>query len=279
MSRNNSKIQHIVLARHIETEKNLQDIHGSCSLDSPSGLGYRQAKRLAGRVFGIEVLKLDGVVSTKTKQAIKTAKILAELLNVDFAGELDLLPYNIGVASGLSNEDLRKKHRNSFISLCKFRARLIDAKSLQVTGAEDVYRVESRLLKWWSKEHRKCINKLIIGSNSTVLMLSHMLDGVLPTSDNYKFLGTPNGTMRYWYRDENSNRWLPQYSFNPKSWPEVNLEYVQTDYGNLAASFFHPGWDVKKPLSLWFLAILEALCMAHMAYILGLRDIGHMMDF
>jgi len=168
------------------------------------------------------------------------------LLQVNYEGELDLLPYNIGVASGLSNENLRRKHRDSFISLCKFRARLVDAKSLQVTGSEGVNDVEKRLINWWRKEKDRCLNKLIIGSNSTVLMLSHMLDGVLPTSDNYKFLGTPNGTMRYWCKDEKSKRWSAQYSLDHISWPEISLEYIHSDSGDLAASFFHPGWDVKK---------------------------------
>ena len=242
----NSNIQHIVLARHIETEKNLQNIHGSCSLDKPTKLGLKQAKRLVNRISGIEGLKLDGVVSTKTKQAIKTAKILANLLHVNYEGELCLLPYNIGVASGLSNENLRRKHRDSFISLCKFRARLSDAKSLQVAKSEDAKNVEERLMSWWKKEKDRCFNKLIVGSNSTVLMLSHMFDGVFPTSDNYKFLGTPNGTMRYWSRDDKSKPWSPQYPLNQKSWPEISLEYIHSDSGDLAASFFHPGWDVKK---------------------------------
>ncbi len=239
------KNQHIVLARHIETEKNLQDIHGTCSLDNPTELGIRQAERLASRIRAIKDIVLDGVVSTQTRQALKTAKILAELLHVDFLGELDLLPYNIGVASGLSNKKLRTLHRDSFISLSKFRARLIDAKSLQVKGAENVLKVENRLLEWWKKDQKKCSNKLIIGSNSTVLMLSHMLDGILPTSDNYKFLGTPNGTMRYWCQDNNFNHWRAQHPSSSTSWPEVSLKYVQTKLGNLAASFFHPGWDVK----------------------------------
>lgn len=246
MPTNISDTQHIVLARHLETEKNLLDIHGTCSMDNPTELGVRQAERLASRISSLNELNIDGVVSTKTKQAIKTAQILADYLQINYDGELGLLPYNIGVASGISSEDLRIEHPESFISLKKFRARLIDAKSLRVKCSEGVKEIEKRLISWWEKENKKCLNKVIIGSSSTVLMLSHMFDGILPTSDQYKFLGTPNGTMRYWRIDANLKTWSPQSSLSHKSWPEISLGYIPSHSGDLAASFFHPGWDVKQ---------------------------------
>lgn len=246
MLTNNSHSNYIVLARHIETEKNIKDIHGKCNLDNPTEQGCRQARRLAHRIQSMPEIAISGIVSTKTKQAIKTARILSDLLNVDYEGELDLLPYDIGVASGISNEDLRRKHRDSFISLSKFRARLIDAKKLQVDGAEDILSVESRLINWWNRESKRCLNKLTIGSNSTVLMLSHLLDGILPTSNRYKFLGIPNGTMRCWRLDEKLSQWSPQYLPSEKSWPEISLKFIPSFSGELAATFFHPGWDAKK---------------------------------
>jgi pimeloyl-ACP methyl ester carboxylesterase len=52
--------------------------------------------------------------------------------------------------------------------------------------------------------------------------------------------------MRYWYQAENSSEWISESSSNANSWPDIELDYIRTESGNLAVTLFYPGWDARK---------------------------------
>ncbi len=236
----------IVICRHAETEKNRLNIHGSSSLDSITALGKQQARRLAVRINRLQ-LPIRGITATKTSQAIQTAKLVAELASIPYEEPLMLEPFDIGIASGISTSKLQTIDPISFESLDKFRCRIINAGALQIAGAETARELERRLHNWWRAEgNQRCTNRIVIGSSSTVLMLSHYLDRIFPTSDQYRYLATPNGSLRVWTRNESDQQWkaLPQVLSH--NWPEVEVRQANTPSGNIAWTLFMPGWDVRR---------------------------------
>lgn len=236
----------LVLCRHVETEKNLRDIHGESDLSAITGTGKREAKRLVRRIEELG-LRLEGAVATPTPQAITSAKYTAELLSLPFEKILDLQPFHLGVASGVSTQRLREIDQVSFGSLDKFRNRLISASELKIADAESAASLERRLVDWWHAGGRQsCEGRLVVGSNSTVLMLAHLLNGTLPTSDHYKFLATPNGSMQVWEGTDEEQQSFTKNGFAADSWPDIRLFQHTTCHGSLAATLFAPGWDVRN---------------------------------
>lgn len=234
----------IVVARHFETEKNLKDVHGTSELAALTDAGVAQAKRMAHRLRAYS--KIDRIVATPTPQAVSSAQILSEQAGLPFTQLLTLAPVNLGVADGLSTEALRAHHRGAFTSLDRFRARVVDVRELEIPNAESAVDVEQRLTSWWVEEGAtSCSGAVVIGSNSTVLMLTHLLEGNLPSTGRYRFLATPNGSMRVW-RPNPHGTWSSTQPLPETSWPEIELAALRTDNGSVAYSRFLPGWDERK---------------------------------
>jgi broad specificity phosphatase PhoE/dienelactone hydrolase len=231
----------IHLARHLETTKNVMDIHGRSALANITAKGYAQGRLLATTVKRRWAGALVGVLATQTPQAISSARMVARMLDVPYEGELDLAAVDLGIAAGRTAGELFELNPVAFRSLDLFRARVISAAQLTIPGAESAGNVQDRLLHWWAAEGReRCPGRLVVGSNSTILMLSHFLNGVLPLDHEYKFLGIPNGATRAWYGSGDS--WTPAPQFGSGSWPEVELAFLESKYGSVAITRHMPSW-------------------------------------
>ncbi|WP_405805635.1 alpha/beta fold hydrolase [Streptomyces sp. NBC_00210] len=231
----------IILARHVETDKNLIDVHGDSPLDKVTPRGHEQAIRLAQRLMSGTLTVPTGIVATPTPQAITSAELLSELLRVPYEGELSLSPFHLGEAAGRSNAELRTAHPRAFASLDLFRNRVISAFELRISGAESASSAEARLLKWWAAEGRsRCPGRLVVGSNSTVLMISHLLNGILPTDPRYRFLGVPNGSFRVWRG--NSDQWTATQALPGHTWPDVQVTRLPSRSGYVAITRARPSW-------------------------------------
>ncbi|WBB76682.1 alpha/beta fold hydrolase [Micromonospora sp. WMMD1128] len=234
----------IVLARHVETEKNLRDIHGPSDLASVTARGQEQVTRLA-RAIQAAAVGVTAVVATPTAQAVVSAQLLAGQLGVRYEGELDLPAIDLGVAAGRSTAELRTAHPRAHRSLDRFRTRVISAVDLDIPEAETARDLERRLVAWWRKDGRdRCPNRLVVGSSSTVLMLAHLLNGVLPSDARYRYLATPNGSARVW-RGE-GDAWSATPAFPRGSWPDIDQLRIASPDGAVAVTRHVPSWAASR---------------------------------
>ncbi|MFG1779956.1 alpha/beta fold hydrolase [Micromonospora sp. NPDC049048] len=234
----------IVLARHVETEKNLRDIHGTSDLATPTAQGQQQAVRLA-RAIRADAGGVTAVVATPTAQAVASAHLIAAELGVPYEGEISLPAIDLGVAAGLSTAQLRNTHPEAHRSLDRFRARAISAADLVIPGGETACDLERRLVAWWQQGGLdRCRNRLVVGSNSTVLMLAHLLNGILPTDSRYRYLATPNGTARMWHGD--GDAWSAVPAFPRDSWPDVDQLRITSPDGAVAVTRHAPSWAPSR---------------------------------
>lgn len=230
----------ICLTRHFETEKNLQGIHGESALDALTPIGKKQALHAAQRLGSMR--PFSAVSYTPTPQAAESARELAGLLELPLEPPLSLSPSRLGAASGLSQEELRSKDPASAVSLELFRNRVIDATKLAVREAEPAVDLEERLATWWEGEGRRvCPNRVVVGSTSTILMLTHLLEGVLPTSGQYYNYGIPNGALRVW--QGSSGRWTTSPPLLRSQWPRAEGACMGSARGQIQYTRFFPGWD------------------------------------
>ncbi|MFF0824167.1 alpha/beta fold hydrolase [Micromonospora haikouensis] len=230
----------IVLARHVETEKNRRDIHGTCALDTVTSRGHRQVERLAAAIHD-HAIGVRGVLATPTPQAIVSAQLIATELGLPYEGELALPAVDLGVAAGRSTAELRAVHPQAHRALDLFRARVTSAADLHLPGGETAGHLQRRLIAWWRGEGReRCRDRLVVGSNSTVLMIAHLLNGVLPTDPRYRYLAVPHGTARLWRGA--GDAWTGSPGFPSDSWPDVEQLRLPSPDGAVAVTRHAPSW-------------------------------------
>jgi len=233
----------IIAIRHFECEKNLRKIEGKSGLCALTSKGKEQAHKLAKRLRRCKDIQSIGYFDTP--QSKESAYFLAELLKLPVESKLTLEPFNLGVATGITHEKLKQISPQSALSLEMFRTRQIDATQLKIEGAEDYKDLEFRLLRWWRREGSvTCQNRLIVGSNSTILMLTNLLESNLPSSGNYRCFGIPNGALRSWKREENS--WKTHPDISVSQWPTIKFITIQCKYGVIQTTYYYPGWQPKK---------------------------------
>jgi len=230
----------VCLVRHFETEKNVLGIHGDSALDGLTPRGEEQLCTAARRLASHQ--PFQGVVFTPTPQARSSALALAGKLGIPLEDPLRLEPCRLGLASGLSQQELYEKDPHSADSLDLFRNRVIDATKLAVSGAETAEEVETRLLDWWKQEgmHR-CPGQIVVGSNSTLVMLSNLLDEKLPLSGQYYNYAIPNGGLRIWKRGQTG--WTTSPGLSDSRWPETDTAVHKTRRGRIHLTRFLPGWS------------------------------------
>ncbi len=181
------------------------------------------------------------IAAVDTAQAIATGLEISRMSGVQFERVLSLQPVGLGVADGLSNAELRQLHPQAFEALDRFRSRVISAAELEIPDAEGATNVRARLDRWWEAEGAHALpNRLIVGSNSTILMLAHRLCGTDPTSAGYRCLRVPNATLRTWV--EIDGQWVLEGEDLARSWPDRGMHFVSTRLGLVACTEHFPSW-------------------------------------
>ncbi len=237
----------IFALRHSATVKNSHGIQGRSDLDAIVPEGQKQIELVANKIRHFKILQ--GITYFPTPQAKNSALALSRLTQLPVESPLSLEPYDLGIASGRTHEELRLLDPKSAFSLELFRNRSADVRELQIRDAEDVYAVEKRLLRWWEDEGKiRCINRVLVGSNSTLVMLTNLLNGSLPSSGGYKCYGIPNGAWRVWTFRGGSWRTSPTLSVC--RWPEAKPRTIQTQFGAIQATYYYPGWAPRMHSSI-----------------------------
>ena len=131
-----------VVARHVETSKNLSGIHGRSDSAEITPLGAVQVERLARVAVDAA---LDRISFVPTRQAEATARAVSELSGIPLAGEISLRPLEMGIAAGLSHDELGKVDIAAATSLKSFRVRRIDATKLSLPSGESAAHLRCRV--------------------------------------------------------------------------------------------------------------------------------------
>jgi broad specificity phosphatase PhoE len=127
----------IVLMRHLETEKNVRDIHGYSSRSAITESGQVQASRIANQIRSGAIGRLKAVTSVPTPQAIASAELIAGISGLPYEGSISLKAVDLGVASGYSNDELRATHPDAFRALDLFRSRVLSQGCFKVTAGSN----------------------------------------------------------------------------------------------------------------------------------------------
>ncbi len=101
----------IILARHGETEWNVEEVfRGRIDIEL-NETGIKQAELLAEYLSGA---KIDAIYSSPLKRALKTAKIVTiyHKLNVEIAP--GLIDFNYGEWQGLPHQEVREKYKELY---------------------------------------------------------------------------------------------------------------------------------------------------------------------
>lgn len=224
--------------RHFETEKNVKDIHGDSDLNDITAHGRLQLRQAVQ--FIQTQAHLKRIVYFPTPQCKVSAELLAIETGLEISSSpLKLKAYDLGVLNGLTNFEATENFPNSHQLLERFRRREIDATELSILGSEKPLDLENRLLNWWKFEGKIAVsNSVVVGSNSTLIMLTNLLDNALPTSGKYMCYTIPNGSYRL-LSDSINFTSRPHVA---SSFPDVRFPRLTAKSGSIQTSKYEPSW-------------------------------------
>ena len=146
----------IILARHGETEWNVEEIfRGRIDIEL-NETGIKQAKLLAEYLSG---LKIDAIYSSPLKRASKTAEIIADYHKLDIEITPGLMDFNYGKWQGLPHQEVKDKYKelhNEWIS---------SPQRVKIPAGESLDEVRERA--------KGMVNDVITKYKGTVVLVSH----------------------------------------------------------------------------------------------------------
>jgi len=119
----------VILARHGETEWNVEEVfRGRIDVELNEN-GVRQAELLAEY---LKDLKIDAVCSSPLKRALKTAEMIASHHKLDVETAPGLIDFDYGKWQGLFHQDVKGRYRELYAEWTKspHRVRMPDGESL-----------------------------------------------------------------------------------------------------------------------------------------------------
>ncbi len=187
----NSKV---ILLRHAESIKNVKKIHGGLG-EALTDNGVQQARNIASRIETITRpghLKIYTSTSNHTRY---TAEIIAENLKIKVEPPFGFRPLHLGIADGVSEDELMLKNPEVHMLFQQWRSRKIDIKKLKVPEMEDYMDFWARgenIIKHLSNDS----DNVLVCSNSLMILLCHYMLGNHPQlSNNYKHFSIDNCGM------------------------------------------------------------------------------------
>jgi broad specificity phosphatase PhoE len=146
----------IILARHGETDWNVEEIFRGRIDVELNETGVKQAELLAGY---LRDLRLTAIYSSPLKRALKTAELIASYHHLNIVVTDDLIDFDYGEWQGLSHQVLKDKHKELYAKWLK--------KPHQVTmpAGESLDDVRRRAVG--------LVDKVIARHEGTVALVSH----------------------------------------------------------------------------------------------------------
>ena len=184
----------VILIRHAESIKNLKKIHGGQG-EELTDLGIEQAQSVAKFLKDNRIdlnLKIYASTSFHTRA---TAQIIAEKLNLPIEKPYEFAPLYLGIADGLSEQQLEDISPETSELFRLWRNKEIDIKKLVVKDMEsyqDFWNRGKTLLSTLPTDK----DVMMVCSNSLMILLTHIMAGNDPNlTDNYKHFSIPNCGM------------------------------------------------------------------------------------
>lgn len=166
---------YLVLLRHGESFKNLQDRHG--------GPGARlvpkaeeEIRNVAKTLIEVGIQPLE-VYTSPVPQTIQTANILGSIFRVSVSIDQLLKPLDLGILSGLSRQEAKVLYPNTADLMEKWRRGEIELHKLVLPEAEDYRMFYDRGQRFLSKCEFSRRNILVVGTRSILICLASILLG------------------------------------------------------------------------------------------------------
>ncbi len=181
----------IILLRHAQSTKNLKDIHGGKGEDLTEK-GIEQCHQVAQFFKGNLDLKRLRIFASTSIHTRLTADVICKDLNLVLEKPFDFKPLYLGIADGLSREELNKKDPVSAALLDSWRRKEIEIKQLKVPDMEHYMDFWKRGEALINNLPRDC-DSVMVCSNSLFILLANYLMGNHPEdTDKYRHIDIQN---------------------------------------------------------------------------------------
>ncbi len=207
----------IILARHGETEWNVEEVFRGRIDVELNETGVRQAELLAEY---LEDLKMDTIYSSPLKRASKTAGMIASYHKLDVEITSGLTDFNYGEWQGLSHQEVKNKHKELYAEWIK------NPQQVRMPAGESLYDVRKRAIE--------VVDKVVAEYKGTVVLVSHRVVNKvlictllgLDNSHFWKIRQDTCGITTFVYEDE----WFTLIEHNNTSFLESLHEAPLSDF-------------------------------------------------
>ena len=183
----------VILLRHAQSVKNLKKIHGGQG-EELTDLGVNQAKEVAKLLQANHLNDLMIFASTSFHTRL-TAQIIAEEMGLEVGKPISFRPLYLGIADGLSEQQLEELSPETAEKFRKWRRKEIDIKSLKVDKMEPYMEFWNRAQELL-RELPQQSNVLLVCSNSLMIVLAHCMAANHPElTDKYRHIDIANCGM------------------------------------------------------------------------------------
>ena len=171
----------IILIRHGQSEANSCGYLAGVTETPLSELGKKQAKAVSEYI--LNTYKVDVIYSSPLSRACDTIKGVADELNLPIVKASELTEFNFGKLEGLTLEEIKNNHDNSYSKWAKDPGVFIPPEGESMSHLQE--RVVKKLKEIGIKEDGKTV---LIGSHSSVIRALQCYIQNLPLS---KMKNTP----------------------------------------------------------------------------------------
>lgn len=151
------KIKTLYLARHGETTWNLERRTQGSKNSKLTSLGLKQAERLGQRLRDVEI---DAIYCSPLERAQSTAKIIANMRNMDCILDDRLVEMNFGEWEGLTSIEIEKKYPNDYKTWRE------EPHMAKIPSGETIEIAQKRMINFVK-------DRIVNSDKETFLMISH----------------------------------------------------------------------------------------------------------
>ena len=215
------------LCRHVETRKNVLDIHGRSEETKFTKWSTRQLEWL---VAVCRTKRLKKLIYGDTPQCAVTAKEIAQRYPIE-AEKLRLTPFDLGTYSGISHSALRETNPETAAAMERFRYRVASYAESGLPRIAAAEQLSKEITRWHSQWQQVVTeDTLFVLSNSLIVKVANFLQGILPKHRSYRNIGIANAGIL------DMEKWSPDCP----QWPDVTRETLHTTLGDMVIAEFIP---------------------------------------
>jgi len=210
----------IIIVRHGESIKNRKGIHGG-SGESLTEEGRAQVKNVASLIqsqIGKKRLETAAIFSPNNIQAVESAELFSICLGTNNYELLSIESLNMGVAHGITQEELRRSYPSAASSLDLWRNRQIDISQLAVPGMGDPLIFYNLGLQELQKIRCNDMSIVVCTSSLFILFTNILLKKNVEPGGNYLHIPIDNCDLVAFSVDETETILLPELTTVSIEW-------------------------------------------------------------